>query len=81
MFASESVQVSDIRLSYRDRIEETTAQSAIEVTIELQPTAFGIQVGWQDTPAGKHSQSNVRTIIAYPDLLQHKVETEGLRAL
>jgi paraquat-inducible protein B len=76
-------QVSDIRLSYRDRIEETTAQSwPIEVTIELQPTAFGMQMGWQDTlPESIRNRmferDNLQNI---RDLLQHMVEKEGLRA-
>jgi len=76
-------QVSDIRLSYRDRIEETSTESwPIEVTIQLQPSALGMRVGWQDTlPESirnrffeKDNLQNVR------NLLQHMVEEEGLRA-
>jgi paraquat-inducible protein B len=76
-------QVSDIRLAYRDPIDEESAKSwPIEVTIELQPNALGARVGWQDKlPEGirarffeKDNLQNVR------HFLQHMVEEEGLRA-
>ncbi|MDD3952349.1 MAG: MlaD family protein [Lentisphaeria bacterium] len=76
-------QVSDICLSYRDRIEETSTESwPIEVTIQLQPAALGMRVGWQDTlPESIRNrmfeQDNLQNV---RNLLQHMVETEGLRA-
>lgn len=76
-------QVSDIRLSYRERMSESSTESwPIEVTIQLQPATLGVKMRWQDTlPAGIRSrifeQDNLQNV---RNLLQHMVETEGLRA-
>ncbi len=76
-------QVSDIRLSYRDRMGETGTESwPIEVTVQLQPAALGMRLGWQDAlPEGIRNrffeQDNLQNL---RNLLQHMVEAEGLRA-
>lgn len=76
-------QVSDIRLSYRDKIDEISTESwPIEVTIQLQPTSMGMRRSWQDTLPesirnrlfADNTHQNIR------NMLQHMVEREGLRA-
>jgi len=76
-------QVSDVRLSYRDKIGDSSTESwPIEVMIQLQPASMGMRRSWQDTLpesirnrifAGNKHQ-NIR------NMLQHMVEREGLRA-